>query len=65
MLGKNKESYIRLFIESATKISLEPMPDAMIQSVAKTAEASWEVDNYPVEPGDEPFTKPSPRKELA
>ncbi len=65
-MGKNKESYIRLFIESATKISLEPMPEAMMQSVAKTAEASWEVDNYPaVEPGDEPFTKSSPRKELA
>ncbi len=57
---KNKEDYVKDYLNSAKKsgISIEPL----IQSISETAEAAWAVDSYAVEPDDEPSDKSPARR---
>ena len=58
---KNREDYSRDYIDSAKKLGIDL--EVPTQQITKTAEAAWAIDNYPVEPGEEP-TKDSPTRRL-
>jgi hypothetical protein len=60
-LAKTKEEYIKEYLESAVRLGIKLDPPE--QAIIKTAEMAWAVDNYIVEPGDEPAGEP--RKEGA
>ena len=59
-----KEEYARKFLE-LTEASLgKEALQQCIQGISKTGEAVWDVDNYNIEPEDEPETKPNHKKEV-
>jgi len=51
-LGREKEDYVREYLESGKRLRLGIEPPT--QTITRTAEMAWEVDSYPVEPSDEP-----------
>jgi hypothetical protein len=58
---KSREDYSRDYIDSAKRLGIDlEMPT---QQITKTAEAAWAIDNFSVEPRDEP-AKGSPTKRL-
>jgi hypothetical protein len=56
-----KEEYINEYLKSAVRLGINLDPPKQV--IVKTAEMAWVVDNYVVEPGDEPAGEP--RKEGA
>lgn len=50
---KNREDYSRDYLDSAKKLGIDF--EVPTQQITKTAEAAWAIDNYPVEPGEEPI----------
>ena len=51
-MSKTKEDYVREYLESAPRLGVKLDPPQ--QAIIKTAEMAWVVDNYPLEPCDEP-----------
>ena len=60
-MAKTKEEYRKEYLESAVRLGIKL--DSPEQAIIKTAEMAWAVDNYIIEPGDEPASEP--RKEGA
>lgn len=56
---KSRENYSRDYIDSAKRLGIDL--EIPTQHITKTAEAAWAVDNFPIEPGDEP-AKESPTR---
>jgi hypothetical protein len=57
---KTREDYVKDYLYSARRLGLDLEPPTQV--ITKTAEAAWVVNSYPVEPGDEPAEKSSPRR---
>ncbi len=58
-MGKPREDYIAEYLDAAKRLGVDI--EQPTQVITRTAELAWEVDSYPLEPGDEPAEKSPPR----
>jgi len=59
-LVKSRKEYVAEYLAAANRLGIAV--EQPTQVITKTAELAWDVDSYPLEPGDEPAEKRPPRR---
>jgi len=59
-LVKSRKEYVAEYLAAANRLGIAV--EQPTQVITKTAELAWDVDSYPLEPGDEPAEKSPPRR---
>jgi hypothetical protein len=59
-LAKSRKEYVAEYLAAASRLGF--VTKEPTQVITKTAEFAWDVDYYPLEPGNEPAEKSPPRE---